>query len=83
MSDGTWITIISLAVTFLFMMGTPVLLVIFYWVVGCSFVLDLTLDNTGFRDAERVQGWLCPSGDAALYPDRRPDQQIRDCQTIV
>ncbi len=47
MSDGTWITIISLAVTFLFMMGTPVLLIIFYWVIGCSFVLDLTLDNTG------------------------------------
>ena len=47
MSDGTWITIISLAVTFLFMMGTPVLLIIFYWVVGCSFVLNLTLDNTG------------------------------------
>jgi TRAP-type C4-dicarboxylate transport system permease large subunit len=47
MSDGTWITLISLAVTFLFMMGTPVLLIIFYWVVGCSFVLDLTLDNTG------------------------------------
>jgi C4-dicarboxylate transporter DctM subunit len=47
MSDGTWITIISLAVTFLFMMGTPVLLIIFYWVVGCSFVLDLTLVNTG------------------------------------
>ncbi|MEO9819639.1 MAG: TRAP transporter large permease [Paracoccaceae bacterium] len=47
MSDGTWITIISLAMTFLFMMGTPVLLIIFYWVVGCSFVLDLTLDNTG------------------------------------
>ena len=47
MSDGTWITIISLAVTFLFMLGTPVLLIIFYWVVGCSFVLDLTLDNTG------------------------------------
>ncbi|MEO9518430.1 MAG: TRAP transporter large permease [Paracoccaceae bacterium] len=47
MSDGTWITIISLVMTFLFMMGTPVLLIIFYWVVGCSFVLDLTLDNTG------------------------------------
>lgn len=47
MSDGTWITIISLAVTLLFMLGTPVLLIIFYWVVGCSFVLDLTLDNTG------------------------------------
>ncbi|MEO9649311.1 MAG: TRAP transporter large permease [Roseobacter sp.] len=47
MSDGSWITIISLAVTFLFMLGTPVILIIFYWVVGCSFVLDLTLDNTG------------------------------------
>ena len=47
MTDGTWITLISLAVTVLFMMGTPVLLIIFYWVVGCSFVLDLTLDNTG------------------------------------
>ncbi|MFD1157420.1 TRAP transporter large permease [Roseovarius aestuarii] len=47
MTDGTWITLISLGVTFLFMLGTPVLLIIFYWVVGCSFVLDLTLDNTG------------------------------------
>lgn len=47
MADSTWITIISLAVTVLFMMGTPVLLVIFYWVVGCSFVMGLTLDNTG------------------------------------
>jgi len=47
MADSTWITIISLAMTFLFMMGTPVLLIIFYWVVGCSFVLNLTLDNTG------------------------------------
>ena len=47
MSDGTWITIVSLAATFLFMMGTPVLLVIFYWVVGASPVADLGLDNTG------------------------------------
>ena len=47
MSDGSWITLISLAVTFLFMLGVPVLLVIFYWVVGCSFVMGLTLDNTG------------------------------------
>ena len=47
MTDGTWITIISLAVTLLFMLGTPVILIIFYWVVGCSFVIDLTLDNTG------------------------------------
>ncbi|NNL17598.1 MAG: TRAP transporter large permease [Boseongicola sp.] len=47
MSDPFMITAISLFVTFLFMMGTPVLLIIFFWVVGCSFVLDLTLDNTG------------------------------------
>lgn len=47
MTDGTWITIISLAVTLFFMLGTPVLLVIFYWVIGCSFVIDLPLANTG------------------------------------
>lgn len=47
MTDATWITIISIAVTVLFMLGTPVLLIIFYWVVGCSFVMGLTLDNTG------------------------------------
>ena len=47
MTDGTWITLISLGVTFLFMLGTPVLLIIAYWVIGCSFVLDLTLDNMG------------------------------------
>ena len=47
MTDGTWVTLISLGVTMLFMLGVPVLLVIAYWVIGCSFVLDLTLDNTG------------------------------------
>ncbi len=47
MADGTWITLISIAVTLFFMMGVPVLLVIFYWVVGCSFVIGLTLDNAG------------------------------------
>ncbi|MEP1519395.1 TRAP transporter large permease [Ascidiaceihabitans sp.] len=47
MTDGTWITLISLAVTVLFMLGTPVLLVIFYWSVGCSLVIGLTLDNAG------------------------------------
>ncbi len=47
MSDGSWITLISIAVTMLFMLGTPVLLVIFYWVIGCSFVIDLPLSNTG------------------------------------
>jgi TRAP-type C4-dicarboxylate transport system permease large subunit len=47
MADGTWVTLISLGVTFLFMLGVPVLLVIGYWVIGCSFVLGLTLDNLG------------------------------------
>ncbi|WP_299280963.1 TRAP transporter large permease [uncultured Tateyamaria sp.] len=47
MTDGSWITLISIAVTLLFMLGTPVLLVIFYWTVGCSLVLGLQLDNTG------------------------------------
>ncbi|WP_342070036.1 TRAP transporter large permease [Yoonia algicola] len=47
MADSTWITLISLGVTLFFMLGTPVLLVIFYWVVGISFVIDLPLANTG------------------------------------
>lgn len=47
MTDGTIITLISVGVTFLFMLGVPVLLVIAYWVIGCSFVLGLTLDNMG------------------------------------
>ena len=47
MTDGSWITLISLGVTFLFMLGVPVLLIIAYWVIGCSFVMGLTLDNMG------------------------------------
>ncbi|WP_120501392.1 TRAP transporter large permease [Roseovarius sp. EL26] len=47
MADGTWVTLISLGVTLLFMLGVPVLLVIAYWVIGCSAVLGLTLDNMG------------------------------------
>ncbi|MGJ8546625.1 MAG: TRAP transporter large permease [Sulfitobacter sp.] len=47
MTDASMVTLISLGVTFLFMLGVPVLLVIAYWVIGCSFVLGLTLDNMG------------------------------------
>lgn len=47
MSDGTLVTLISIGVTFFFMLGVPVLLVIAYWVIGCSFVLGLTFDNVG------------------------------------
>lgn len=47
MTDGTWVTLISIGVTVLFMLGTPIFLVIGFWTVGCSFVLGLTLDNIG------------------------------------
>ena len=47
MTDGTLITLVSIGVTLLFMLGVPVFLVIAYWVIGCSFILSLTLDNMG------------------------------------
>lgn len=47
MTDGTWITLISIGVTLFFMLGVPVFLVIAYWVLGCSFVIGLPLDNIG------------------------------------
>ncbi|MBP5859040.1 TRAP transporter large permease [Marivibrio halodurans] len=46
-SDGTWVTLVSLLATVFFMLGVPVFLVIATWVVGCSFVLGMTLDNIG------------------------------------
>ena len=47
MTDGTWVTLISIGVTIFFMLGVPVFLVIGFWVIGCSFVLGMTLDNVG------------------------------------
>ncbi|MGX9355668.1 TRAP transporter large permease [Roseobacteraceae bacterium S113] len=47
MTDATIITLISIGVTFLFMMGVPVFLVIGYWVIGMSFLLELPLLNMG------------------------------------
>lgn len=47
MTDGTIITLLSLGVTVLFMLGVPVFLVIGYWVVGMSLMLQLPLDNIG------------------------------------
>ncbi|PWJ11473.1 TRAP transporter large permease [Jannaschia seohaensis] len=47
MTDGTIITLISVGVTIFFMLGVPVFLVIGWWVVGMSFVLDLPLLNVG------------------------------------
>lgn len=47
LTDGTLIIIISALVTVFFMLGVPIFLVIGFWVIGASFVLDLTLDNIG------------------------------------
>lgn len=47
MTDGTWITLISIGVTVFFMLGVPVFLVIGYWVIGISFVIGMPLINTG------------------------------------
>jgi len=47
MTDGTIITLISIGVTLLFMLGVPVFLVIGYWVLGMSFLLAMPLDNIG------------------------------------
>ncbi|NVK95974.1 MAG: TRAP transporter large permease subunit, partial [Ruegeria pomeroyi] len=47
MTDGNWTILISVGVTFLFMLGVPVFLVIGYWVIGMSLVLGLPLINTG------------------------------------
>jgi C4-dicarboxylate transporter DctM subunit len=47
MDNGTLITLISLAVTGLFIIGVPIFLVIGLWVVGISLVIDFTLANVG------------------------------------
>jgi len=45
--DGLWIILISLGVTALFVLGVPIFLVIGFWVVGVSLVIDFTLANIG------------------------------------
>ncbi len=45
--DGFWIILISFGVTILFALGVPIFLVIGYWVVGVSLVIDFTLANIG------------------------------------
>lgn len=47
MDNGTLIALISIGVTFLFILGVPIFLVIGFWVVGCSLVIDFTLANIG------------------------------------
>lgn len=45
--QGFWITIISIGVSVLFVLGVPIFLVIGLWVVGVSIVIDFTLANIG------------------------------------
>ena len=54
MTDAILITFFSIGVTVLFMLGVPVFLVISTWIVGCSYLLGLTLDNMG---AELLNGF--------------------------
>ncbi|MCG8560857.1 MAG: TRAP transporter large permease subunit, partial [Hyphomicrobiales bacterium] len=42
-----WITLISIGVTILFVMGLPIFLIISLWVIGVSIVIDFTLANIG------------------------------------
>lgn len=45
--DGFLITLISVGVTLLFILGVPIFLVIGFWVIGVSVVIDFTLANLG------------------------------------
>ncbi|MEP0520583.1 MAG: TRAP transporter large permease [Hyphomicrobiales bacterium] len=47
MDLSTWVILISVSVTILFGLGVPVFLVIGYWVIGMSFLIDLPLLNMG------------------------------------
>lgn len=45
--DALLITLISIAVTVLFIVGVPIFLVIGFWIIGVSFVINFTLANIG------------------------------------
>lgn len=45
--ETLWISLISIGVTVLFVLGVPIFLIIGYWVVGVSLVIDFTLANIG------------------------------------
>lgn len=47
MDNGTLILLVSLGVTAMFVLGVPIFLVIGYWVIGVSLVIDFTLANLG------------------------------------
>ena len=45
--DGILVALISVGVTVLFVLGVPIFLVIGFWVIGVSLVIDFTLANIG------------------------------------
>ena len=45
--EGLWITLISIGVTILFIMGIPIFLIISIWCIGVSLAIDFTLANIG------------------------------------
>lgn len=45
--QGLWIWGISIGVTVLFILGVPIFLVIGFWVIGVSLIIDFTLANLG------------------------------------
>lgn len=47
MTDGLLIGLITAGVTLFFLLGVPIFLVIGFWVVGTSLVIDFTLANIG------------------------------------
>lgn len=47
MDNGTIITLLTIGVTLLFVLGVPIFLVIGFWVVGVSLIIDFTLANVG------------------------------------
>lgn len=47
MDQGTIVTLITLGVTLMFVLGVPIMLIIGYWVIGVSLVIDFTLANIG------------------------------------
>lgn len=48
MDQGMLIGLVSLGVLLLFIIGVPIFLVIGFWVVGVSIIIDFTLANIGF-----------------------------------
>jgi C4-dicarboxylate transporter DctM subunit len=45
--DGFLIVLVTIGVTILFVLGVPIFLVIGFWVVGVSVIIDFTLANVG------------------------------------